>query len=144
MAMSVPGGDEEEVMSNINTTPLVDVMLVLLIIFLITVPVIVTQVPVKLPDVANQPTQTKPEDITIAIDGEGKMFWGTVAMTSEEMLVRMKEKAVLVPQPEFHIRADKEVRYEFIGRAMVLMQRSGIAKIGFITQPENPGPGKRY
>lgn len=143
MAMSVPGGDEDEVMSAINTTPLVDVMLVLLIIFLITVPVITQQVNMNLPDVVNQPTQTKPENITIAIDKEGNYYWGLVPVSNEELLTRIKEKAVLQPQPEFHIRADKDVRYEFVGRAMVLCQRGGIVKVGFISQPENPGAAAR-
>lgn len=143
MAMSAPGGDEDEVMSTINTTPLVDVMLVLLIIFLIAVPVITQQINLNLPDVANQPTQTKPENVTIAIDKDGNYYWGTAPVSNEELLRRIKEKAVMQPQPEFHIRADKDVRYEFVGRAMVLCQRGGIVKVGFISQPENPGAGPR-
>jgi biopolymer transport protein ExbD len=138
MAMSMPAGDEDEAISTINTTPLVDVMLVLLIIFLITVPVITANIPLELPEVSNLPSQTKPEDVTIAIDAKGKYFWGVEAVTTEELFSRIKEKAVVVPQPEFHIRADRNVRYEFVGRAIVLCQRGGIAKVGFTTQPQNP------
>jgi biopolymer transport protein ExbD len=143
MAMSAPAGDEDEVMSTINTTPLVDVMLVMLIIFLITVPVIAQHIQNKLPDVINQPTITKPENITIEIDKDGNYYWGVSPISAEELLGRLKEKAVMQPQPEFHIRGDKDVRYEYIGKAMVLCQRAGIVKVGFITQPEKPGAGSR-
>jgi biopolymer transport protein ExbD len=137
MSMSVPGeGGEEEVISTINTTPLVDVMLVLLIIFLITVPVITQTVPVDLPNPANIPTETKPENITIAVDKDGKIYWNLAEMRSTEQLLEMaKQAAVQVPQPEVHIRADKEVRYEYVGRAIVTAQRAGIQKVGFITEP---------
>jgi len=137
MAMNVSsGGGEEEVMSNINTTPLVDVMLVLLIIFLITVPVITQSIKVDLPDAVNQPTHTKPENIIIAVDKEGKVYWNTAPIDNDELLARLKEKAVIAPQPEVHIRGDKEVRYEFVGRVVVDCQRAGIVKVGFISQPE--------
>ena len=137
MSMNVQSGsDEEEVMSNINTTPLVDVMLVLLIIFLITVPVITQSIKVELPDAANQPTVTKPENIIIAVDEKGQVYWNTTPMTDDEVLAHLKEQAVVVPQPEVHIRADKSVRYEFVGRVVVACQRAGIQKVGFITQPE--------
>jgi len=137
MGMNVPseGGSDAEVMSNINTTPLVDVMLVLLIIFLITVPVINQAIKVELPDAANQPTQTKPENIVIAVDRDGGLYWGTEPVSTDEILKRLKERSVIVPQPEVHIRADKNVRYEFVGKIQVLCQRAGIAKVGFITQP---------
>lgn len=136
MAMNVQGGGEEEVMSNINTTPLVDIMLVLLIIFLITVPVIRQSIPLKLPDAANQPNQTKPENIVIAVDKEGKVYWNITPVDNDELLSRLKEKSVIQPQPEVQIRADKDVRYEFVGRVVVDCQRAGIQKVGFITQPE--------
>ncbi len=137
MSMSVGGdGGEDEVISTINTTPLVDVMLVLLIIFLITVPVITQTVPVALPNAANIPTETKPENITIAVDKDGKIYWNLIQMAStEQLLEQAKKAAVLVPQPEVHVRADKEVRYEFVGRAIVTAQRAGILKVGFITEP---------
>jgi biopolymer transport protein ExbD len=145
MGMSVGSeGGEEEAISTINTTPLVDVMLVLLIIFLITVPVITKTIPVELPDAANIPTETKPENITIAIDKEGKIYWNLVEMASSDaVLEAAKAVAVLTPQPEVHIRADKEVRYEYVGRAIVLVQRAGILKVGFITEPPARGIARR-
>ncbi|MEQ1582226.1 MAG: biopolymer transporter ExbD [Steroidobacteraceae bacterium] len=145
MSMSVPGeGGEEEAISTINTTPLVDVMLVLLIIFLITVPVITKTIPLELPNAANIPTETKPENITVAIDKEGKIFWNLVEMpSSEALLEEAKKVSVLTPQPEVHIRADKEVRYEYVGRAIVLVQRAGILKVGFITEPPARGTARR-
>jgi biopolymer transport protein ExbD len=145
MSMSVGSeGGEDEVISTINTTPLVDVMLVLLIIFLITVPVITKTIPLELPDAANIPTETKPENITIAIDKEGKIYWNLVEMASSEALLEQaKTVAVLTPQPEVHIRADKEVRYEYVGRAIVLVQRAGILKVGFITEPPARGVARR-
>lgn len=136
MAMNVQGGSEDEVLSNINTTPLVDIMLVLLIIFLITVPVIRQSVPLKLPDAANQPNQTKPENIVIAVDKDGKVYWNITPVDNDELLGRLKEKSPIVPQPEVQIRADKDVRFEFVGRVVVDCQRAGIEKVGFITQPE--------
>jgi biopolymer transport protein ExbD len=137
-------GGEEEVISTINTTPLVDVMLVLLIIFLITVPVITKTIPLELPNAANIPTETKPENITIAIDKDGKIFWNLVEMASSEALLEQaKTVSVLTPQPEVHIRADKEVRYEYVGRAIVLVQRAGILKVGFITEPPARGVARR-
>jgi len=145
MGMSVGSeGGEEEAISTINTTPLVDVMLVLLIIFLITVPVITKTIPLELPNAANIPTETKPENITVAIDKEGKIFWNLVEMpSSEALLEQAKAVAVLTPQPEVHIRADKEVRYEYVGRAIVLVQRAGILKVGFITEPPARGTARR-
>jgi len=142
MSMSVGGSTEEEfteAISAINTTPLVDVMLVLLIIFLITIPVVIQTVPVELPKVANQPTTTKPENIVIAVDREGKMFWNERRVGNTRALIdKVKEVAVLVPQPEIHVRGDRNTRFENIGRVIVAVQRGGIVKVGFITQPE-PG-----
>jgi biopolymer transport protein ExbD len=145
MSMSAGSeGGEEEAISTINTTPLVDVMLVLLIIFLITVPVITKTVPLELPHAVNIPTETKPENITIAIDKDGKIFWNLTEMASSEALLEEAKKiAVVVPQPEVHIRADKEVRYEYVGRAIVLVQRAGILKVGFITEPPARGTARR-
>jgi biopolymer transport protein ExbD len=146
MSMNVGSeeGGEEEAISTINTTPLVDVMLVLLIIFLITVPVITKTIPLELPNAVNIPTETKPENITVAIDKEGKIFWNLVEMSSSEALLEQaKAIAVLTPQPEVHIRADKEVRYEYVGRAIVLVQRAGILKVGFITEPPARGTARR-
>jgi biopolymer transport protein ExbD len=127
---------ETEVMSAINTTPLVDVMLVLLIIFLITIPAIVQQVPVELPKERNVPTQTKPENIVIAVNKDGDVFWNMEYMRdSKALFEKLKKVAVQVPQPEIHIRADQETRYESVGRVVATAQRAAILKIGFITEP---------
>ena len=127
---------EEEVIAAINTTPLVDVMLVLLIIFLITIPVVIQQVPLDLPKERNLPTQTKPENIVIAINKDGDMFWGSQYVKDTNALFeRLKKVAVVVPQPEIHIRADENTRYEFVGKVVATCQRASILKIGFITEP---------
>ena len=137
MAMQVGAeGDEDEVVSAINTTPLVDVMLVLLIIFLITIPVVVQQVPVELPKERNVVTQTKPENIVIAVNKDGDVFWNMEYMRdSKALFEKLKTIATLVPQPEVHIRGDAEARYESIGRVVATCQRAAIMKIGFITEP---------
>jgi biopolymer transport protein ExbD len=137
--MLFPGDDGEEgLVSSINTTPLVDVMLVLLIIFLITIPVVTHSVPVALPHEVNQPTKTKPQNIVIAIDKEGGMFWNDKKLADAGVLLdRLKQRAVEQPQPEVHIRADRDVRYEFVGRVVVTCQRAGIAKVAFITEPDH-------
>lgn len=128
--------EEHEFNATINTTPLVDVMLVLLIIFLIAVPVAIETVPVDLPKEYNVPTQTKPDNVTIAVDEDGNVFWNRkYVSTTEELFTRMKRAAVKVPQPEIHIRGDRHVRYEAIGKIVVTCQRAGIRKIGFITEP---------
>ena len=139
MAMTVGQGAEEgeqEVMAAINTTPLVDVMLVLLIIFLITIPVVVQQVPLELPKERNVPTQTKPENIVIAVNKDGDVFWNLEYMRdSKQLFDKLKKVAVLQPQPEVHIRADQDSRYESVGRVVATCQRASILKIGFITEP---------
>jgi biopolymer transport protein ExbD len=140
MAMTV-GQDaaeaEQEVMAAINTTPLVDVMLVLLIIFLITIPVVVQNVPLELPKERNVPTQTKPENIVISVNKDGDVFWGLEYMKDSKVLFeRLKRDVSLkVPQPEVHIRADGDARYESVGRVVATLQRASILKIGFITEP---------
>jgi biopolymer transport protein ExbD len=142
MAMQVgaSSGDEEQFNNTINTTPMVDVMLVLLIIFMITVPVITQSIPVELPKERNLPTITKPENIVIAVDRDGGVFWGVERMPDIEALVaRLKVESVKEPQPEVHIRGDLEVRYESVGRVVVACQRAGIYKVGFITEPPSPG-----
>ena len=144
MAMSVGGGEEGGMMAEINTTPLVDVMLVLLIIFLITVPVITKTINLQLPHAVNIPTETKPENITIAVDPNGHYFWNDKAIPDQNaMLERLKAIAVMKPQPEVHVRADKNVRYEYVGRLVVLTQRAGILKVGFITEPDRGIRGTR-
>jgi biopolymer transport protein ExbD len=129
--------DEPGIMSEINTTPLVDIMLVLLIIFLITIPIITKTVPVTLPKAVNIPTKTKPENITISVDADGGIWWNGAFVTDRDALIRkVVTEAVKVPQPEIHIRGDANVRYEAIGKALYAIQRGGIVKIGFITEPD--------
>ncbi len=138
MAMNVgqESSDEDEVVSTINTTPLVDVMLVLLIIFLITIPVVLHDIAVDLPKERNQPRKTKPENITISVNKEGDVFWGQELITDNEKLVaRLKKEAVKDPQPEVHIRGDLGARYESIGRVVFDCQRASIVKVGFIREP---------
>jgi biopolymer transport protein ExbD len=143
MAMSV-GEDSGGAIASINTTPLVDVMLVLLIIFLITIPVINKTVPVQLPKAVNIPTQTKPENITIAVDKDGNIYWNDRKTTNRtELLGLIEAAAVRKPQPEIHIRADKEARYEAIGKVMYAIQRGGIVKVGFLTEPDHGVRGYR-
>jgi len=136
MSFSIGSEAEDEVVSTINTTPLVDVMLVLLIIFLITIPVVVQTVPVQLPKESNVPTQTKPENIVISVNREGEIFWDRVLVPDMQKLVdKLKIEAVKLPQPEVHIRGDSEARYEFVGKVIFACQRAGIIKVGFITEP---------
>jgi biopolymer transport protein ExbD len=124
-------------MSEINTTPLVDVMLVLLILFLITIPVITQSVNVDLPKAANIPTQTKPENINIAVDADGNVYWNTARVPNKEALLeRIKQVAVLDPQPEIHVRGDRNTKYEYVGQVIVMIQRGGVQKVGFITEPD--------
>src|SRR5574339_266072 len=132
-----PAQDEDRAMSEINTTPLVDVMLVLLIIFLITIPVITQTVKVELPKVANQPTKTKPENVTVAIDPNGDVFWNQSKVASDQQLLDLvKSVAVQDPQPEIHIRGDTQARWAAVGRTIYLIQRGGVIKVGFITEPD--------
>jgi len=139
MGMNVGGSSEdadEQLNNTINTTPLVDVMLVLLIIFLITIPVVTQSVQLELPKERNIPTQTKPENIVIAVNRDGDVFWGMERVPDNETLVnRLKVESIKEPQPEVHIRGDSEVRYESVGRVVVAAQRAGIFKVGFITEP---------
>jgi biopolymer transport protein ExbD len=136
MNLASPDGDEDEMNATINTTPLVDVMLVLLIIFLITIPVVTQSIQLDLPKERNLPTQTKPENIVISVNREGELFWGMEPLADVETLVeRLKKVSVKEPQPEVHIRGDGEVRYESVGRVVVAAQRAGIHKVGFITEP---------
>ena len=136
MNIGSEGGGDDEVISTINTTPLVDVMLVLLIIFLITIPAIVQNVPVVLPAERNIVTQTKPENIVVSINKDGDIFWNQQLMPDTDALFeKLKIEAVKIPQPEVHIRGDQNARYESVGRVVYTMQRASILKIGFITEP---------
>jgi biopolymer transport protein ExbD len=142
-AMNAPAAEEDErAMSEINTTPLVDVMLVLLIVFMITIPVITHTVPVELPHVRNLATQTKPENVNISINRDGQIYWNLSVVDANQLLERLKSAAVQKPQPEVHVRADQMTRYEFVGKVILTAQRAGIQKVGFITEP---GPtGSQY
>ena len=141
MALNVGGDDEAEAMSDINVTPLVDVMLVLLIIFIITIRVILQQVPVQLPKATNLVTQTRPENITIAVDKSGAIYWNTQLLSGQdELLKKLREIVGKDPQPEVHIRGDSNVRYQFVGQVLVATQRIGIRKVAFITEPDRPTP----
>ena len=138
MAMNLANadGDEDEMNATINTTPLVDVMLVLLIIFLITIPVVTQTIKLELPKERNLPLLTKPENIVLAVNRDGEIYWSLERIPDIEALVtRLKVEAVKEPQPEVHIRGDAEVRYESVGRVVVACQRAGIFKVGFITEP---------
>ena len=138
MAMSVgpAGGGEDETISAINTTPLVDVMLVLLIIFLITIPVVRTSIPVELPKERNEIRETKPENIVISVDQQDRIYWNDLRIESTTALIdRLKKVAVLTPQPEVQIRGDGRAEYTGVGRVVYACQRAGIAKIGFIIEP---------
>ncbi|MDI4632056.1 biopolymer transporter ExbD [Pelomonas sp. V22] len=137
MGMNVGSSSgDDEVVSTINTTPLVDVMLVLLIIFLITIPVVTQSVNLSLPKETNIVRVTKPENIEIAVTKDGDVYWNTGLVPDMETLVaRLKEKSVLNPQPEVHIRGDDRARYESVGKVIYASQRAGIMKISFVTEP---------
>ena len=142
MAMNVgsPDGDEEAVISTINTTPLVDIMLVLLIIFLITIPVVRTSIPVELPKERNEIRETKPENIVISVDKNSRIYWNELQNSSTASLIdRLKKMSVLSPQPEVQIRGDGHGNYDGVGRVIYACQRAGIAKVGFITEPPPRG-----
>ncbi|HEX3838947.1 MAG TPA: biopolymer transporter ExbD [Steroidobacteraceae bacterium] len=130
-------GEDQPLNSTINTTPLVDVMLVLLIIFLITVPVINKRIHVNLPDAANVATQTKPENIVISVTANGDIYWNNAKLADQhELLTKIEQKAVVKPQPEIHLWADKDALFQSVGRVLYAIQRGGIVKVGFITQPD--------
>ncbi|MCX7205141.1 MAG: biopolymer transporter ExbD [Proteobacteria bacterium] len=131
-----PSSQEEDVISAINTTPLVDVMLVLLIIFLITIPVVTQTIKLTLPKEVNIPTQTKPENIILGVDDHSNIFWNISPVKSdEELLARLVKVAKMDPQPEIHIRGDMTSKYSSVGRIVLAVQRAGIVKIAFITEP---------
>jgi len=126
-----------EVMNEINMTPLVDVMLVLLIIFIITVPVMKHAVNVELPTATSQPQQTKPETLQLSVDAQGTYFLNQASVSTDALPSVLQAEAAKDPQPELHIRGDKAVRYEFVARAMAAAQQAGLRKIGFITEPQH-------
>lgn len=123
-------------MAEINMTPMVDVMLVLLIIFIITVPVMKHAVPVDLPRASNQREDIKPETIRLSVTADGKYHWNETTIGDDELEPRLKAEAAKDPQPDLHIRGDKDVRYERVAQAMSAAQRAGVRKIGFVTEPQ--------
>lgn len=140
MSVGSDSGDEDAVMSEINTTPLVDVMLVLLIIFLITSPVVLHLQKINLPIEENQVVKTTPEDVNIVVNKEGEMYWNQKHLANtDELFDFLAKESVKVPQPEVHIRGDQQTRYEFIGKVLYTAQRAGIQKVGFITEPPDKG-----
>ena len=138
MAMNVgpsPDGDDA-VISSINTTPLVDVMLVLLIIFLITIPVVTTAIPVTLPKERIEVRETKPDNVIISVDAQSNIFWYEARVNNVEALTeKLKQVAAKKPQPEVQIRGDMSARYEGVGKVLLACQRAGIVKVAFITEP---------
>ncbi|MDP1524105.1 biopolymer transporter ExbD [Methylotenera sp.] len=124
-------------MSEINTTPLVDVMLVLLVIFIITAPLLTHAVRIDLPQASSQPLQEKPEVISVSIDTVGKMYWNDVPMEQGELKVKLQQIANQKPQPELNIRADKETRYQVLAEVMADAQSVGISKLGFVSEPKH-------
>jgi biopolymer transport protein ExbD len=136
MAMNVGSDADDEIIGTINTTPLVDVMLVLLIIFLITIPVVTTSVKVDLPKEKNLIRETKPENVIISVNAAGNIYlYDTPIKNSADLIDRMKNFAVKDPQPEVQIRGDARSDFEAVGRVMYAVQRAGIVKVGFITEP---------
>jgi biopolymer transport protein ExbD len=144
MGMAVgPAEGEDEAISAINTTPLVDVMLVLLIIFLITIPVVTQSIALQLPEERNVPRQTAPENIEISVTRDGDVFWGMQKLRdNDELFGRLKEIATKQPQPEVQIRGDLAGRYEHVGRVVFACQRAGIQKVGFVTEPPSAAGGR--
>jgi biopolymer transport protein ExbD len=129
--------ETDEVMNEINMTPLVDVMLVLLIIFIITVPVMKHSVEIDLPRASSQPQDAKPETVRLSVDAQGAYYWNENRIEDGDLPRMLKDAAAKSPQPELHIRGDKAVRYERVAQAMSAAQQAGLRKIGFITEPQS-------
>ena len=130
--------DTDEVMNEINMTPLVDVMLVLLIIFMITVPVMKHAVDVNLPRAASTPEDAKPETIRLSVDAQGRYFWNDQPLAEADLQPRLQEAAAREPQPQLQLRGDKDARYERVAQALAAAQRAGLHRIGFVTEPKAP------
>ncbi|MCX7092450.1 MAG: biopolymer transporter ExbD [Methylobacter sp.] len=132
------GGDNHhgQPMAEINTTPMVDVMLVLLVIFIITAPLLTHSIKIDLPQASNQPNQEKPDTITLSINGEGKLFWNDAPFEQAELASRLASEAEKKPQPELHLRADKATHYQQLALVMSAAQSAGIEKLGFVTEPK--------
>jgi biopolymer transport protein ExbD len=136
--MSFEVSDSDEVMNEINMTPLVDVMLVLLIIFIITIPVVQHAVKVELPRASSSKDKTAPENLQLAVDAQGQFFLGKQAVAADALETALREHAAKDPQPQLYIRGDKKVAYEHVAEAMSTAQRAGLAKIGFVTESKQP------
>jgi biopolymer transport protein ExbD len=134
--------DDQSMMSEINTTPLVDVMLVLLVIFMVTAPLFTHAVKLDLPQAKSQANPEKPDAVTIAIDREGQVFWNNQPLREEDLSARLIESAARSPQPELHLRADRDTRYQKIAQVMAAAQNAGLQKIGFVTDPHLFGSSK--
>jgi biopolymer transport protein ExbD len=130
--------DTDDVMNEINMTPLVDVMLVLLIVFIITVPVMKHSVNIDLPRATSTPQETPPQTIRLSVDAEGRYFWNEQPVEEADLAARLQAEAARDPQPELHLRGDKDARYERVAQALAAAQRSGLRRIGFITEPKTP------
>ena len=137
MSFDYDEGDNDDVVSEINMTPLVDVMLVLLIIFIITVPVLTHSVKIDLPRANNQVNQVKPKTVTISVTQEGQFYWDKELLNKEQLITHLQQVAAQQPQPEVHIRGDKKVNYEYVMTVMAEAQRSGVHQLGFITEPSS-------
>jgi biopolymer transport protein ExbD len=136
MAMGSLSDSDDDFNPEINTTPLVDVMLVLLIIFIITIPVMNHAVKIDLPKASSQPDQVKPESINLSIDATGNVFWNEEKIDSSELGARIAVAAQKQPQPELHLRAERTTQYEKVAQVMSAAQSGGLSKIGFVTDPE--------
>ncbi|HEX7650313.1 MAG TPA: biopolymer transporter ExbD [Noviherbaspirillum sp.] len=137
MAMGTLANNEDDFNPEINTTPLVDVMLVLLIIFIITIPVINHSVKLDLPRATSQPLEEKPQQINLSIDAQGKTFWNNEAIDAAQLDARIADAAKQQPQPELHLRAERTTQYEKVAQVMAAAQRGGLDKIGFVTDPQS-------
>ncbi|MDB5757962.1 MAG: exbD [Burkholderia sp.] len=136
MAMGSLSDSDDDFNPEINTTPLVDVMLVLLIIFIITIPVINQSVKIDLPKASSQPQDLKPDNINLDIDAQGQLYWNREAIDASQLQIRIATAAQKSPQPELHLRAERTTQYEKVAQVMAAAQSGGLGKIGFITEPE--------
>ncbi len=135
MAMGTLSDSDDDFNPEINTTPLVDVMLVLLIIFIITIPVMNNKIPIDLPRATSQPEQIKPENVNLAIDAIGTVYWNDRPVTPAELELQIAAAALQTPQPELHLRAERTTQYEKVAQVMAAAQAGGLTKIGFVTEP---------
>jgi biopolymer transport protein ExbD len=136
MAFGNHGSDNGEVLSEINMTPLVDVMLVLLVIFILTVPVLTHSVKLALPQAASTRERIEPKNVTLSVEAAGKVYWDQQAVAGAELEKRLAAAAHSEPQPQLRLRADRKVEYQYVARLMAAAQRAGIKQIGFVTEPE--------